>query len=292
MAQETALTLARKAAQHLKEKGIEQGRLEAELLLSDVLGIKRLELYMQFDRPVLPDELDRFRGFVRRRLKREPVQYILGQVTFRQLELRVDARVLIPRPETELLVDQVLRWAREHNAGRALDIGTGSGAIALSLAQEGPLQVVATDLSAEALVVARANAERLGLLKRVEFRPGEIWQPVTGECFDIVVSNPPYVAESERGTLAPEVRDWEPARALFAGERGLGVIEQIVLGAASHLSSPGLLALEIGASQAAEVVRLIDQTNEFSAPAVVRDLAGRERIVVAELAARSARSSR
>lgn len=284
MTQETALTLARKAAQHLQEKGIEQGRLEAELLLSAVLGIKRLELYMQFDRPVLPEELDRFRGFVRRRLKREPLQYILGQVTFRHLELRVDQRVLIPRPETELLVDQVLRWAQEHGARRALDIGTGSGAIALSLARESALSVVATDLSPDALAVAQANAERLGLLGQVEFRQGAVWQPVAGERFDVVVSNPPYIAESERAQLAPEVRDWEPSGALFSGHAGMGVIENIAQGAAAHLAAGGLLALEIGAAQALEVVQLIDQTNEFAAPVVVRDLAGRDRIVLAELA--------
>lgn len=285
---ETALPLARKAAAVLAGRGVENARLEAELLLAWVLGVGRLQLYLQHDRPVSEAELERFRAAVRRRLRREPVQYIIGTAHFRQLELRVDRRVLIPRPETEELVGAVLEWARRcGGAGErrllALDIGTGSGAIALSLAREGPFRrVVATDVSPAALELARENAGALGLGEVVELRAGSLWDAVPpGERFDVIVSNPPYVAESDRATLAPEVVEWEPAGALFGGPGGYEVIEPLVRGAPSHLAPGGLLALEVGAGQATRVVERIDETGAYEGARVMRDLAGRERIVLA-----------
>ncbi len=349
---ETALLLSRKAADVLAERGIEEARLDAELLLAHVLGVSRLQLYLQFDRPLTDEELARFRALVRRRLRREPVQYITGVAHFRELELHVDPRVLIPRPETEELVGRVLDWAwaqvggkparapvnlvwecgsvgvREaapgdlsiaggetvgnrgpasagaevsptlphaggegegvdsHTADKrlvALDIGTGSGAIALSLLKEGPFaRVVATDASPEALAVARGNATRLGLDEAVDFRLGSLWQAVAqDETFDVVASNPPYVAEPERPTLAPEVREWEPAGALFAGGAGFDVLEPLIAGAAAHLRPGGLLALEIGAAQAAATLRCIEAAGAFTGVRVARDLAGRERVALA-----------
>ncbi len=290
----TPLTLARVAADHMRERGIENARLESELLLAAVLGVGRLDLYLQHDRPLSGAEVDRFRELVRRRLRREPLQYIVGEAHFRELVLRVDPRVLIPRPETELLVGEVLSWARGRvQAGgdtseglAAVDIGTGSGAIALSLAREGPFgRVVATDLSADALVVAAENAERSGLAERVEFREGALWAPLGGdELFDVVVSNPPYIAEAERGELQPEVRDWEPGAALFAAGEGLAVLAELVDGAPAHLRPGGLLALEVGADQAAAVAARIEGAGSYDTARIVRDLAGRERIVLAELA--------
>ncbi|NIY07188.1 MAG: HemK family protein methyltransferase, partial [Gemmatimonadetes bacterium] len=196
------MEIARAAAAYMAERGIENARLEAELLLASVLGLSRLELYLQHDRPLTPGEKESFRALVRRRLKREPLQYVLGEVQFRALSLRVDPRVLIPRPETEVLVGEVLRWAASRGAAEgltAVDVGTGSGAIALSLAKEGPFRrVVATDVSTDALEVARQNAARAGLAERVEFRTGALWDALRpGERFDVVVSNPPYIPEAE-----------------------------------------------------------------------------------------------
>lgn len=292
----TPLTLARIASDHMRERGIENARLEAELLLAAVLGVSRLDLYLQHDRPLSGAEVDRFRELVRRRLRREPLQYILGEAHFRELVLRVDPRVLIPRPETEVLVGEVLSWARarvgagEDAAGglSALDIGTGSGAIILSLAREGPFDnLVATDISPDALAVASANAERCGLASRVEFREGALWAPLEGgERFDVVVSNPPYIAESERVQLQPEVRDWEPERALFAPGEGLAILAELIEGAPAHLEPGGLLALEIGAEQADAVGASIEAMGAYGEPRIIRDLAGRDRVVLAELAAR------
>lgn len=299
----TPLDLARRAAEFMRERGIENARLEAELMLAHVLGLSRLDLYLQHDRPLTEEEIETFRALVRRRLHREPLQYLLGEVHFRDLVLHVDPRVLIPRPETEVLVEEVLRWARERagevfgpgpapgvpeagpRAITAVDIGTGSGAIALSLAHEGPFErIVASDVSADALALAEDNARRLGLAERVEFRQGALWGALgEAERFDVVVSNPPYISEAERHDLAPEVCEWEPATALFAPGDGLGVLRGLIEGAPEHLLPGGLLALEIGFGQADAVVALIERAGAYAPPRVVRDLAGRERVVLATL---------
>ena len=281
---ETALALTRKAAQHLTERGLENARLECELLLASVLGIKRLDLYLQFDRPITSDELEEFRAFVRRRLRREPIQYILGRAAFRKLELEVNRQVLIPRPETEVLVDQVIAGLREQGGGTVLDVGTGSGAIGISVAHESTARVVATDVSLEAIAVARRNAERAQVSDRIEFRTGSLLEAVRpGETFSVIAANLPYVAEAERPALAPEVREWEPASALFAGGDGLDLIRALVEGAWQHMEPRGLLALEVGATQAAAVVSLLEASGHYVNARVVRDLAGRERIVRAEV---------
>lgn len=281
---ETALPLAQKAAQVFAERGFENARLEAELLLAHVLEIRRLDLYLQFERPLTSAELEQFRKLVRRRLKHEPLQYIVGTAAFRQLDLLVDGRVLIPRPETEVLVGHAISWARTQGNGlRALDIGTGSGAIALSLVHEKAVEsAVATDISAEALDVARMNAERAGVSAGLEFREGAAWQPIrSGEQFDIVISNPPYVAEAERDTLQPEVRDWEPATALFAPDQGLAVVREIIDGASAHLRAGALIALEVGMTQARQVAAELGSTGAYENVEVTRDLAGRDRVVTA-----------
>ncbi|HSJ25881.1 MAG TPA: peptide chain release factor N(5)-glutamine methyltransferase [Longimicrobiales bacterium] len=281
---ERVLELSRKAAGVFEERGFENPRLEAELLLAGVLGMRRLDLYLQHDRPLSPDELDRYRGAVRRRLKHEPLQYVLGTAAFRHLELAVDRRVLIPRPETEVLVGLVLDWAvARPRPKRALDIGTGSGAIALSLAAEGGFDdIVATDISADALSVASVNAGRSGLDGQVEFRRGSLFDAVAGERFTVVVSNPPYIADADRDTLAPEVRDHEPALALFGGATGLDLVRALIEAAPAHLETGGLLALELGLDQGAAVLALLESTGAFSGARIVADLTGRPRFALAE----------
>jgi release factor glutamine methyltransferase len=281
---ERVLELSRKAAGVFSGRGFEDPRLEAELLLAGVLGVRRLDLYLQHDRPLTEQELEAFRSAVRRRLQHEPLQYVLGTAAFRELELAVDPRVLIPRPETELLVGLVLAWsAGRASPQRALDIGTGSGAIALSLAAEGRFDdIVATDISADALAVASANAVRAGLDGRVEFRRGSLFDAVAGERFTVVVSNPPYVAESERAVLPPEVRDREPALALFAPGGGLSVIEAIIRDAPVHIEPGGLLALELGPGHGGTVLGLLRASGAWSAARLEADLTGRPRFALAE----------
>ena len=279
------LELIRWTTSYLAGKGLPQPRLDAELLLADTLGTKRLDLYLQYDRPLLPAELAAFKARLLRRAQREPVQYIAGDAAFRNLRLRVDRRVLIPRPETEVLVDHVLTWSGAHGARTAVDIGTGSGAIALSLASEGQSfeRIVATDVSADALEVARENLVALAPRVPVELRLGPSFAPIAGEQFDVIVSNPPYIGETELPTLDPEVREWEPAAALFSGGDGLTLIRELVTEAPGYLRPGGLLALEIGADQADEVSRLIRGTGRYGEPVVRLDFAGRDRIVMAEL---------
>jgi release factor glutamine methyltransferase len=279
----TVVELLRWTAEYLGGRRFHNARLNGELLLAGTLGLKRLDLYLQHDRPLTPAELATFKERLRRRARREPLQYIDGTAHFRDLVLRVDPRVLIPRPETEVLVQEVLDRCRGRSGLAAVDVGTGSGCIALSLATEGPFaRVVATDASPAALEVARANAAEAAPDAPVEFREGDLLAPVAGERFDVVVSNPPYVGDEEAEGLDAEVRDWEPASALFAGRGGLDVIRRLVPQAAEALVPGGLLALEVGAAQAAAVAAVIDETNAFGAPRVRRDLAGRDRVVAAE----------
>ena len=279
----TILRMILWSAEYLKNKGVETGRLDAEWLLAAALGVDRLQLYLKYDRPLSSEEREAFKPLLRRRARREPLQYIIGRTGFRELELKTDPRVLIPRPETEVLVQEVLDWASSGTES-VWDMGTGTGAVALSLAAEGTwTRVVATDVSPEALSVAADNAERYDLGGHVEFREGSLFEPLEeGERFDVIVSNPPYIAEGEKGELQPEVRDWEPPEALFAGEDGLDVIRQLVAGAPKHLLPGGLLALECGLGQAEGIAADVQATGAFGAVRIRSDLTGRPRFVTAE----------
>jgi release factor glutamine methyltransferase len=261
----TAEPLA-EAAGRLAAAGAESARLDAELLLAEVLGVSRTDLYLNPPRPLEPAARERFEALIARRLEREPVAYILGRKPFRHLELSVDRRVLIPRPETELLVEVGL----ELPAGaRVADVGTGSGAIALALADERPdLAVTGIDGSADALVLARDNARRLGL--DVAFLEGDL---LAGGPYDAVLANLPYVCEGAE--LPPEIAEYEPAEALFGGPDGLAVIRRLIGQASGAVS---LIALEVGAGQAAAVAALLAHVGL----AVERrcDLAGHERVVI------------
>ena len=262
---------------HLERHGSPSARLDAELLLGHALGLGRVELYTGFERPLGEDELAECRELIARRAKREPVAYILGRWGFRGLDLEVDRRVLVPRPETELLVDRCLALVDGAAGPEVLDVGTGSGAIALALASELPeARVAGCDVSGAALEVARANGERLGV--EVEWVASDMLSGVGGRRFHLVVSNPPYVAAGEIEALEPEVRDWEPRGATVAGETGLEAIERLVAQAPAALEPGGALVLEVGAGQAAAVAALL----EGAGLAGVRrdpDHAGIERIV-------------
>ncbi|HEV7884286.1 MAG TPA: peptide chain release factor N(5)-glutamine methyltransferase [Solirubrobacteraceae bacterium] len=252
--------------------GSDTPRLDAELLLAEALGVDRAALVIDPRREVAGPAVRAFQDAVRRRSAgREPVAYILGRRGFRHIELAVDPRVLVPRPETELLVEAGL----ELPAGaRVVDVGTGSGAVALALKHERPdLEVLGTDVSVDALAVARANAERLGL--DVELLHGDLLAGADG--VDAVLSNPPYVAERARAALAPEIVRHEPPGALFAGADGLDVIRRLVPAAAT--SGARRLAIEVGAGQAAAVAELMRAAG-YERVGRRRDLAGIDRVVV------------
>lgn len=282
----TILSLVLWSADYLASRGVESGRLDAEWLLASALGTERLQLYLKYDRPVGPEEREAFKQQLRRRACREPLQYILGRAAFRELELVADPRALIPRPETEVLVEEVLAWAKDRKSGlgTVMDIGTGTGAVSVSLAVEGVCeQIVATDISEGALEVARLNAQRHGVEALLDFRRGSLFEIVdAGEAFDVIVSNPPYVATGERAGLQPEIRDWEPSEALFAGDDGLDVIQPLIAEAPEHLTDGGLLALEVGLGQAERVTRQIDDSGRFEPARVRRDLGGLPRVIMAE----------
>jgi release factor glutamine methyltransferase len=276
------LDLLRWTTEHFASKGIETARLDAELLLGFALGVDRLRLYLEFEKPVTEEERARFRALVRRRgEERVPVAYLTGRREFWSLPLAVTPDVLIPRPDTETLVAAVLsRIPHRDTPIAVLDLGTGSGAIALALAKERPeAQVTATDLSDAALAVARKNAEALGLADRVRFASGDLFGAVAGERFDVVVSNPPYVPEADTAGLAPELRH-EPALALFAAGDGTALLRRIAAEAPAHLAPGGLLALELAPARAGDVTQCLREAG-FEELARHRDLAGHVRAVSA-----------
>lgn len=268
--------------------GIESARLDAELLLARVLGGDRVRLYMDMDRPLIAAELAALRELVKRRRRQEPVAYILGEKEFYRRMLEVGAAVLVPRPETELLVDRALELLGTEAVGRVLDLCTGSGAIAIALAAERPgLALDAVELSEAALAVATRNVERHGLAGRLSLYQGDLFAPLPeGQRYSLIVSNPPYVSEPEWAALDATVREHEPALALLAGPEGLDLIRRIATEAPRWLAPGGSLLFEIGSGQAAAVERLLGSLG-YGAVRVHADLAGLARLVEASAGAQA-----
>jgi release factor glutamine methyltransferase len=277
----TIESLLRWAMDDFRARAIESPRLDAEVLLARALGTTRIQLIVDAKRPLSPDELSRMREMVRRRRSREPVAYILGEREFYGRTFRVDRRVLVPRPDTETLIDVALSRTRAVSMSlRALDLCTGSGCVAITLARERPTSsIFAGDVSADALDVARDNALRLGAYN-VAWRLGDLFAAATSPSrFDLVTANPPYIAESDFASMQPDVRDHEPRIALDGGDDGLSLLRRLIAGAPLRLASPaGVLAVEVGAGQAGAVVRLFEGAG-FSGVEVQRDYGRIERVV-------------
>jgi len=250
----TVLKLLQWTADYFRDKGIESPRLDAELLLSATLEMDRVALYVNFERPLIADELARYREKVRRRADHEPLQYILGETEFWSLPFSVNPAVLIPRADTEVLVEEALKEI--DGCSSVLDVGTGSGAIAVALAHEKPeIKVTALDCSEDALEVARGNARRNGVVERVACLAGDLNSLPPGP-FDMIVSNPPYIPSRDWEQLMPEVRDHEPRLALDGGDDGLEAYRRIAVQALKILSPGGWLLVEVGIGQAAVVSAL------------------------------------
>ena len=261
--------------EYLAEKGVENARRETEWLLAAALGLDRVGIYVNFDKPLTDQELAACRAFVARRAKREPLQYILGTQEFRGLDFVVNRAVLIPRHDTEVLVEEALKRA---SAGSAiLDIGVGSGCITVSLAHALPeAEVWGVDTSPEALAVARSNAEHLGVT--VHLVEGSLFEPFADKAFDLIVSNPPYIPTADLATLQPEVKDYEPCGALDGGSDGLDFYRTIVPAAPAYLNRKGRLLVEVGSGQAAAVLEIFSAAG-FIDCFTATDPAGIERVV-------------
>ncbi|MEM8867976.1 MAG: peptide chain release factor N(5)-glutamine methyltransferase [Verrucomicrobiota bacterium] len=264
-----------------RDKGVPNPSLDTDLLLAHTLGIKRLEIYLDLERPLTDAELDVLRPLVKRRSLREPLQYILGSVEFSGLELKVDKRALIPRQETEELIELIAQSV-EAAPKTILDLGTGTGALALSLAVEYPeASVTALDYSAEALSLAKENASALGLEDRIEFLEGSWFEPLEeGQRFDLIVSNPPYLTEEEMATAEPEIVDYEPEQALASGVDGLNDLRILMGGTPSYLKAGGLLALETGIAQHEQLAELCVASGFIGRSH--QDLSGRPRFYIAQ----------
>lgn len=278
----TVLELLRWTTAHFAERGIETARLDAECLLAHALGSSRLRLYLDFDKPITEAERAVFRELVRRRAgERLPVSQLVGRKEFWSLPLRVTHQVLTPRPETETLVAAALELLPEGSA-RVLDLGTGSGAIALAIAHERPdAMIIATDVSQEALKLAQQNAEELGMAERIVFAAGDAFEAVHSARFDLVVSNPPYLDAADAAGLPPELRH-EPEQALFAADSGLGMLRILARDAAGWLQPGGALALEHAPDQGAAVAEAC-RLGGLTKITLHRDLGGKPRVTTARL---------
>lgn len=266
---------------HLKSHGSESPRLDAEILLAHARGCPRIQLYTNYDEPLTDTQRSTMRDLVKRRAVAEPVAYLVGHREFFSLEFRVTKDVLIPRPDTETLVVDAIEALKQQPAPRVLDVGTGSGCIAIALAVNCPNAVVtAIDLSPAALDIARANANKHKIGDRIRWLCGDLFAPLaTGEQFDLIVSNPPYIASAEIETLSADVRLHEPRSALDGGSDGLDVIRRLIVDAPPHLAPQGKLLIEISGEQAASVTQLLTANGHYDDIDVLKDLAKQPRVV-------------
>lgn len=278
----TVLEVLKKTTEFFAGKGVENPRLNAELLVGHVLGLKRMQLYLQFERVLLEPDLEKLRPLVRRRGQREPLQYIIGETDFAGLKLKVDKRALIPRPETERLVELVTERMSAAPPARILDLGTGTGAIALALAARFlAARIWAVDASEDALALAAENATACGVAERVALRQSNWYAALPAdEQFELIVANPPYLSGAEVAATAPEVQNHEPRTALASAEDGLADLRDIIRGAPARLAAGGWLALETGITQHAALMDELRQAG-FAHVESQPDLTGRDRFVLA-----------
>jgi release factor glutamine methyltransferase len=279
----TVRDILNESTKALEAADIPSARLDAEVLLSFCLGCDRLEFYKNPVMTISETQLTAFRNIIARRLQWEPVAYITGRKEFWSFTLEVNSSVLIPRPDTEIIIEEALDVYRNFTSlpVRILDIGTGSGAIALALALEiACAKVVATDISMAALNLAKKNAATLGLKEKVDFRQGNLFEPVDG-FFNIIVSNPPYIAASDYEDLPACVKSFEPREALFAGESGLEFYEKLIYQADGYLQKNGWLLLEIGAKQEAGIRGIIEGSGFYDRIEMRKDYAGLPRVIKA-----------
>jgi release factor glutamine methyltransferase len=276
----TLLEVIKKTTEFFGSRGISSPRLNAELLVGHALGLKRMQLYLQFERLLEERELELIRPLVRRRGRLEPIQYITGEAEFHGLNLKVDSRVLIPRPETEQLVELAVQSLTNARSS-ILDLGTGSGAIALALARQFPLaRVTATDRDSAALTVARENASRAGVADRIFFVESDWFTGLAASNYDLIVSNPPYLSAEELAQVPEEVRGYEPAHALVAADGGMADYERIIPAVPEFLSTDGVLLFETGESQHEKIFARLRDAG-FATMEGRQDLAGRPRFVIA-----------
>jgi release factor glutamine methyltransferase len=277
------MDLVRWTTGYFKRHGIESARLDAEVLLAHALECTRLDLYLNFDAPVAQAHLEIYRELIKKRAQRVPVAYLTGIKEFMGLSFKVDHRALIPRPETEVLVEEVIKRLKDREPGAILDVGTGCGAIAISLARYlAGWRFLGTDISSEAIELARENAEQLNVV--VEFKLGDLFEPVAGMRFDCVVSNPPYIPHGEFPNLQPEI-GYEPKVALDGGEDGLDVIRRLVFEAPEYLRPDGMMAFEIGFGQVEQVGELIRSAG-YTDMEIIKDHSGIDRVVIAVINSR------
>lgn len=278
----TILRILQWTTTYFKAKDIHSPRLTAEILLAHSLNQTRMYLYTHHDQPLHIDERERFKTLVKQRIQGTPTQYLTGKQEFWSLEFQVTPDVLIPRPETEHLVEAAVKLASRFTQPTIVDIGTGSGIIAICLKHELPqAQVYASDLSPAALAVARNNATALlNGESTITFAQGDLLTPFAGMCFDLILSNPPYISNAEYAAISHEVRDFEPKTALFAGEQGLDVYQRLIPAACDYLTPGGYVLVEIGYGQG-EAVTTIFHAQGFNVQAIIKDYAGIERVVVA-----------
>lgn len=280
----TTLDVLRWTIDYFKSKGIPSPRVEAEVIIAYALGIKRIDLYLQHDKPLSPEELGRCRHFIKRKIGREPSQYITGQREFWSLDFYVSPDVLIPRPETEVLVETAITYIRENFYKSIIDIGTGSGVIAISLTHEiDNIEIVATDISINAILVAKKNAAKHSLSHRIEFVVSDLFKGISrAKQFDLIVSNPPYVAIDDYEKLEPEIRLYEPPEALIGGEDGLDIVRNLISEGVEHLRSGGTMLIEIGQGQREKVERFVSNLENIKQIKVVKDYSGIDRVVCIE----------